>query len=1132
MKRRMAFLMSVAITANMFSMTSVYASEEFTDIEASARLAEAEMSETWSDGTDILEEVFSDPVESAGETNGINVSENLKIPPDVSGSYVDEGLGDKYLTITADENYINKISGIVVNDTGWKQSWSKFSLSASQYYLLKNESKIFFKHGSGDGILKTGDSITIKSTGYQDLELEVTADGENFTVQKKVAGNNQQTPPVFTGRKIEQLGSDYFAIVTEEENVAYLQSISAIQVDETDWEKATIAAATFGRKAYCLDTENHRILFDSSKLFVGNVITIKSTGYSDLFLKVTGIGADFAVEVTDSGSSNINGPSNGQETLHVRLSGYFESAVTGQTKYDAISGASGSATVNKNSNVTVEAAILPDGQTPTDTDWKPLSEQSSVTVNKSKTTVNIETAKCGMTGTYSTYDSSLTLSGTPTTPGTYPVSVTITDESGRTATSNSLDFKVYGTTESLSDHLKLENATQTSDGKYMYDMEPWVMPYFNHENTEENVVASVTVPTDIKAWYGSHTSGTYGELGYAVEDSVPVQTLVIPSGCNLTMVNMKILSSVKIVVENGGKLNIRDSSVHGQIEVMSGGSVCVNYDEYSGQFLTGSSINGQLILNNGAVLENSMIYSNTNFLANGTWVRHNTSPVVVTNGNVTIKGEVYIKGDEAATGTDPETNKSYSGQPALKVNSGTVTIEKEGILALYGGGIKATTSVGGHALLLNDGKIAGDGTLIAVGGRGDGDDGGNGVSGNGTISVNSAYLEGGVTYFPKKGSVPGDAFTSGVDVSDSKNLGLVYGEEITTNAESAPDTYWSDITQKPDLSNCLKEIKPVTSSKPTLPSNPTPTPTPPSDPTPTPPSDPTPTPPSDPTPTPVPDIYPDGTVADEDGNFTTPNGTIVKTDGTIILPNGNVLNPDSQGNKPTLDKEGNVTDVSGNVYYSDGSITDSQGNYKKPSTGVIETVYGKGNAVKVKLSAECKGAQGYDFVIGTSVDMLQTKQYQKVIKNQSSTEVTFSYMDAGTWYVACHAWTRDENGKKVFGQWSEVKEIQVTATTPKRPRIESVSVEGTTVTVTYTTSENAQGYDIVLGTKYAKVNNEKRPIEYGKYVKKIKGDKVTAVFKNVEPGTYYAGFHAWNRTSQDNSKVFSKWSNIKTVKVN
>ena len=78
----------------------------------------------------------------------------------------------------------------------------------------------------------------------------------------------------------------------------------------------------------------------------------------------------------------------------------------------------------------------------------------------------------------------------------------------------------------------------------MYDMDPWVIPDFN--DTDD----IVTVPAEIKAWYGSHTSGTYGELGYAVsEGEATTQTLIIPAGCDLTMVNMKVLSSVKIKVE-------------------------------------------------------------------------------------------------------------------------------------------------------------------------------------------------------------------------------------------------------------------------------------------------------------------------------------------------------------------------------------------------------------------------------------------------------------------------------------------------------------------------------------------------------------------------------------------------------
>ena len=802
-------------------------------------------------------------------------------------------------------------------------------------------------------------------------------------------------------------------------------------------------------------------------------------------------------------------------TLHVRLKGYFESAVTGQQKYDAVSGASTSVSSNKNSNVVVEAADLPNGQEPVEADWKELKE-TGVKIDTKNTKVNID-SKSGMAGMYSTYDSSLSLSGTPAETGTYPVSVTVTDESGRTVTSNELTFKVYSTNEKLADHLKLENATKTADGKYMYDMDPWVIPDFN--DTDD----IVTVPAEIKAWYGSHTSGTYGELGYAVsEGDATTQTLIIPNGCNLTMVNMKVLSSVKIKVENGGTLNLRDSSIYGQIEVENGGTISVNHDDYSGKFLTGTSINGQLILNDGATIKNSMIYSNTNFLPNGTQARHNTSPVVVISGNVKVEGKVYIKGDEAATGTDPATGKSYSGQPALKVSSGTLTIGEGSQLAAYGGGNIATTSVGGAAVILDNGTISGAGTLIAVAGRGHGDNGGNAVEGTGNVKIAKAYLEGGSTSVMNKNAEPGKAYTESVTISPSTKGTAVNGKKITSNSESAPDTYWSSITETPDnkIQNCtisdttiIQTVNPTPSVNPSPSVNPTVTPV--------------------PTVAPIPDTYPEGTEKDKNGNLVTPEGIVISSDGTVTLPDGTKLTPDADGKKPTVNKDETVTDTKGNTYSADGSITDSDGNYTRPAKAVIKNVSVSQNSVKMVLNEECKGALKYDYVIGTSEDMLKTGQYTKVLKNQEELKSAFAYMDKGTWYVACHAWFKGEDGKKVFGQWSEIHQVDVSTITPQTPVISKVTVKGSTVTVKYTKSKNSQGYDVVLSDTLTRTNGQKRPAVSGEnyYVKKIKGNTVTVTFKNVKSGTYYIGLHAWNRTSEDNSKTFSEWSNVRKVKM-
>lgn len=1206
MKKRMAILMSMAITVNMIASVPVCATENFTDTPAvSSAISEESADSAFGDGNNTPEfedEQVNAEVAREGENSG-------KEAPEASAVY---DWGDIYIYF--DSNYVENISTISVNDSIWKKVSYTWEFSNETYILRTNDRHIQF---ASTQVFNIGDIITITSTGYKDLTLKVTGTGKQWAVEKVTSGETQeqQDPPVFTGKYEESFSGSYTAIATEDEN--YISNITEIDVDEKKWDSAGALMALFGRNVYYPDSTDKKIVFDSSVLYIGNVITIKSSGYKDLYLKVTAEGNDFTVVSTDSGKSAINGASNGVNTLHVRLSGYFESAVTGQQKYDAVSGASTSVSSNKNSNVTVEVADLPDGQTPIEEDWKEL-DTTNIKIDTKKTTVNIDAAS-GMEGVYSTYDSSLTLSGIPQTIGTYPVSVTLTDKSGRIVTSNELTFKVFSTDEKLADHLKLENAVQTADGKYMYDMDPWVIPYFNGSDEV------VTVPKEIKAWYGSHTSGTYGELGYAVSDSIPVQTLIIPTGCNLTMVNMKVLSSVKIVVQNGATLNVRDSSIHGQIEVQNGGSVSVNYDDYNNEFLTGASINGQLILDDGAILKNSLIYSNTNFLANGSEARHNTSPVVMANGNVKVEGKVYIRGDEAATGTDSSTGKSYSGQPALKVSNGTLLVGENSLLAVYGGGNTATTSVGGAAVILDNASISGKGNLIAVAGRGDGDDGGNAVEGTGKIETAGAYLEGGTTYvFSNKEVTSGKAFTDTITISSATKSKAVDGKIIKTNSESAPETYWSGTTEPdqemisglislisqsmsgdekialakealseafqkitadnsvkeadiknsltealnalkaeyPEMENINADIKvritlattsqegqieaeadfkdgeiasgtwsdqktisklpePTAAPKPTTAPEPTAAPVP------------TATPTATPAPITVPDTYPDGTTADKDGNYVTPEGTVIEPDGTVILPDGTKLTPDADGKKPTVNKDETVTDTIGNVYATDGSIKDSQGSYTKPAKVVLEEVNSSKNSVKIKVSENCSGAQGYDIVIGNSEDMLSTRQYAKILRNQTSLESAFANMDEGNWYVACHAWIKDASGKKVFGQWSEVKNVEVTAVTPQTPEILKVTVKGSVVTIKYTKSKDAQGYDIVLSKKYTKTNGQKRPAvsEKNSYVKKIKGSTVIATFRNVEPGTYYAGLHAWNRTSDDNTKVFSNWSYMKTVKV-
>ena len=257
-----------------------------------------------------------------------------------------------------------------------------------------------------------------------------------------------------------------------------------------------------------------------------------------------------------------------------------------------------------------------------------------------------------------------------------------------------------------------------------------------------------------------------------------------------------------------------------------------------------------------------------------------------------------------------------------------------------------------------------------------------------------------------------------------------------------------------------------------------------------------------------------------------------KGETVLTVMNGNlkVDNKDFDVKLSDDKKTATVSATTGNQYYVGSKEVTVGGEAAKVGAPVISSVKVVGNKATVILSGEADGATGYDYVISKANDT--TTARVDVTKNQVKTTGDFNYVQQGTYYAYCHAWRRNAEGKKVFGEWSNIYPFSVSAITPAQPVITSVKAKGTTVTVTYTKAANAEGYDVVLGSAAKKVNGEYRPVSYGKLVKKnIKGNVVTATFKNVKKGTYYAGLHAFNKTSEDGKKVFSQWSNVKKVTV-
>ena len=222
--------------------------------------------------------------------------------------------------------------------------------------------------------------------------------------------------------------------------------------------------------------------------------------------------------------------------------------------------------------------------------------------------------------------------------------------------------------------------------------------------------------------------------------------------------------------------------------------------------------------------------------------------------------------------------------------------------------------------------------------------------------------------------------------------------------------------------------------------------------------------------------------------------------------------------------------LNGRVIHTDGSITDENGAYLRPANTKIPSHSIDRNKLTVKLSKGCAGAQGYDFVISKKSNMLQTGKFSQTVSSTGKPQASFRYLAKGTWYVAARSWVLDAQGNKVYGSWTKIKKIKITVVTPQQPKIRNITVEGNTVTITYTKCKNATGYEILLGNKYKTSAGEKYPVK--KYVKRTEGkNTVTVTFTIVKKGTWYVTVRSWNKTSKDKSRVYSPYSDIKKFKV-
>ena len=460
------------------------------------------------------------------------------------------------------------------------------------------------------------------------------------------------------------------------------------------------------------------------------------TGTVDIILTASAQGDN---DVTDNIQLKINEP------LTVTIEGQLDCVTQGQSGYtDYLD------------------VYVTEGENGEKINYYDYAQQNS----DAKLEVSLSPEGSGMTANW-LFDT-ISVSGTPEKAGKYYVSVTLKDKN-QVVTSNEVELRIYTGDETLKGQFETLDGSQST-----WDMEPYEIYNSGH----------AVVPTFLKTIYGSHESGLYGIIGN--NEAVGTDTLIIPNGCDITLENIKIYSSVNIIVEKGGCLTLSDSVAFGTIEV-NGGTFSMK---------NSSALVDKLILNDSSILKDAQVISNGRFLTDGS-DKEIADTVVIINGKVTAQGINTIEA-ECGHGDEP-------GQTALQVN-GELVIPDSSILTVIGGGdeLYAPGWIGGTGIYMNNGIISGEGKLIVKGGIGIDGPGGDGINGVGKITVAQLESTGGdsekLIGEQKKG---GDAIGENIIVT-TKNPVLKGGDGNPSG--SAVVTLISDKSDLKDIINKYENL--------------------------------------------------------------------------------------------------------------------------------------------------------------------------------------------------------------------------------------------------------------------------------------------------------------------------------------
>ncbi len=128
----------------------------------------------------------------------------------------------------------------------------------------------------------------------------------------------------------------------------------------------------------------------------------------------------------------------------------------------------------------------------------------------------------------------------------------------------------------------------------------------------------------------------------------------------------------------------------------------------------------------------------------------------------------------------------------------------------------------------------------------------------------------------------------------------------------------------------------------------------------------------------------------------------------------------------------------------------------------------------------------------------------------------------------CRAYKENSSHVMEYGEWSDGVPVTVKVKTPDAPVVQKVQVKKNDVRIVLNSKgEEPDGYDVVA----ARSKNGKEPSDYIKVKSGYSGSSKELILRGVPAGTWYIGVHAYKYLNGSNTKVLSKWAEVRKVTV-